>query len=106
MTKITIKRNGNVHEVKIEGHACFSKAGTDIVCAAVSTLAYTLLNRLQNLVELERVEAFEHEEADGYMRIVFESDTTEAFSALETIKIGFLMLEENFSKFVSLACEK
>ena len=106
MTKVTIKSNMNIHEVTVEGHSCFSKAGTDIVCAAISTLAYTLLNRIENLIELERVEKFDYEEKDGYMKIVFESDTSEALASLETIKIGFLMLEENFSEYISLACEK
>ena len=96
MTRIEVNDKGTIHEIKIEGHAGFSKAGSDIVCAAVSALAYTFVNRLEDLMEKERVESLDYQEKDGFIGITFDSDTTEALASFETIKIGFLMLEQNY----------
>ena len=42
MIKIYAQRHGGSCEIKLRGHAMYSK-GADIVCAAVSTLYYSLL---------------------------------------------------------------
>lgn len=42
MTKI--RYYPDEYRVTINGHAGFDKAGEDIVCAGISTLAYTLIN--------------------------------------------------------------
>lgn len=43
MTAITIKTDGNKYGIRMNGHAGYNKSGPDIVCAACSMLAYTLL---------------------------------------------------------------
>ena len=41
MTKISIKKNGNLIEsVKVSGHSGYANAGSDIVCSSVSTAMY------------------------------------------------------------------
>ena len=42
MIKIYVQRQGGCCELRLRGHAMYSK-GADIVCAAVSTLYYSLL---------------------------------------------------------------
>lgn len=37
---VTVKKENN--KITIAGHACYAEKGKDIVCAAVSILAYTL----------------------------------------------------------------
>lgn len=106
MIKIDIKRQGDTYEVILEGHAGFREAGKDIVCAGLSTLAYTLINCLENLKEKELVDEFSYMEHDGMMKVIFTGDSTELLATLETIRIGFLMLEENFSEFISISGEK
>ncbi len=39
-------------ELKIEGHAGHGKKGEDIVCAAISTLFYTLVEALQQSADM------------------------------------------------------
>ena len=49
MTKITIKRNKNGHEIICDGHAYEAhKADGNLVCAAVSTIAQTIAYYLYN----------------------------------------------------------
>lgn len=106
MTEISIKHQDDVYEMDIKGHAGYGENGTDIVCAAISTLTYTLINCLENLKERERVDEFSYIERDGRILITFEGDSTELLSTLATIRIGFLMLEENFPEFISISGEK
>lgn len=44
MIEVNIKDNANETEVVITGHAMYAEKGNDIVCAAVSTIFYTMLN--------------------------------------------------------------
>ena len=50
MIKIYAADNGGSYEIRIRGHACFSK-GSDIVCAAVSTLVDTLVASVEDLTD-------------------------------------------------------
>ncbi len=54
MIKIYAADNGGSYEIRIRGHACFSKS-SDIVCAAVSSLYYALLGSLENDKSVHRV---------------------------------------------------
>ena len=84
MTRVTLKEDGGRYSVVCEGHA----VGSCEVCAAVSTLVYTLLGYLKNAdgVAVENAEL-----ADGYAEIEF-SGGENARAAYELICIGFLQL--------------
>lgn len=50
MIKATFKKNNNkIYWYQVTGHANFSTAGTDIVCAGVSSLYIALTNSLLSL---------------------------------------------------------
>lgn len=98
MIKIGIERQGDTYTVTMEGHAGFKEAGKDIVCAGLSTLAFTLINCLEHLQERERVEEFDYILRDGMIKATFTGDSTELLATLETIEIGFLMMAENYPK--------
>ena len=84
MTRVTLKEGGGRYSVVCEGHA----TGSVEVCAAVSTLVYTLLGYLKNAdgVAVENAEL-----ADGYAEIEFSGGEC-ARVAYELICIGFLQL--------------
>lgn len=98
MTKISIKHQRNTYEVRVEGHADYAVAGKDIVCAGISTLAFTLINRLENLKEREYVDEVDYIQRDGMIKVTFTGDSTELLATLETIEIGFMMMAENYPK--------
>lgn len=54
MTKVLLVRhsNGELQFCSAEGHSDFAVRGTDIVCAAVTTLLRTTLEVLENTAEL------------------------------------------------------
>ena len=81
-----------------EGHA----TGAAEVCAAVSTLVYTLLGYLKNAADV----VVENEViADGYAEIEFSGGEC-ARAAYELICIGFLQLEQSSAKFIEIYLKK
>jgi uncharacterized protein YsxB (DUF464 family) len=54
MTSIHIVRDkdGFIWQIIVEGHANAARKGKDIVCAAVSTVTFTAINALEELVGL------------------------------------------------------
>ena len=69
-------------KMEIRGHAGYSKSGQDIVCAAVSTLAYTF-------IELNDVDVIEYT-ADSIIA-EYDKDTDISF-----IKKGFELIEKDY----------
>lgn len=106
MTEVTIQEDRGKHVFEIKGHAGYGERGTDIVCAAISTLGYTLLNELMLLEKRGTVTNVEHEEAEGYLCITFYEKNKDVKMVLETIETGFYMLQENFFEFLRVRGEK
>lgn len=98
MTRVTLKEDGGRYSVVCEGHA----VGSCEVCAAVSTLVYTLLGYLKNAdgVAVENAEL-----ADGYAEIEFLGGEN-ARAAYDLICIGFLQLEQSSAKFIEIFLKK
>lgn len=98
MTRVTLKEDSGRYSVVCEGHA----VGSCEVCAAVSTLVYTLLGYLKNAdgIAVENAEL-----ADGYAEIEF-SGGENARAAYELICIGFLQLEQSSAKFIEIFLKK
>jgi uncharacterized protein YsxB (DUF464 family) len=68
--------------IKIKGHAEYDDNGHDLVCAGVSTLAWTLVTMLKRCEALNYVE-----EESGDMTIYFEN-TKEAEPYLDYFRTG------------------
>ena len=66
MIKVEVKRNKEMYYfLNVSGHANFDDHGKDIVCAAVSVLAQTLLESIAEVAELQD---FKYEVKSGYIR--------------------------------------
>lgn len=94
MTRVTLNKDDGRYSVVCEGHA----VGSVEVCAAVSTLVYTLLGYLKNAdgVVVEKAEL-----ADGYAEIEF-SGGERARAAFEMVSVGFLQLELANKNFLEI----
>lgn len=104
MIEINIIRDkqNNIQKFKIEGHAGFSKHGSDIVCAAVSAIAYTAVGAIKNMVGM-----CDYTEKDGYMECTVPQNISDekrkiAGIILEATVIGFKQLEFSYGKYVSV----
>jgi len=104
MIKINVVRdkNNNIQKFTVKGHADFSEPGSDIVCAAISTLAYTAVGAMKNMVRID-----DYIENDGYMECTVPQNISDekrkvANIILETIVLGFKQIEFSYRKYVSV----
>ena len=67
MVRVLVERNrGNaITMFEVEGHSGYDEAGRDIVCAAVSAIAYTTAGALGELAGMPKC----YIESPGYMKI-------------------------------------
>ena len=91
-------------ELEIKGHAKHGKKGEDIVCAAVSTLFYTLGEALFASREMLTKEAvFKDENGKGLISCVpkpeYEGNIARTYW---TILTGLELIEKNYKKNVRL----
>jgi len=95
MIEIIWKAGDRHHVMEIRGHAGYAEHGRDIVCAAVSAIAYALVGHLRNhtvLLEEPCIEPGElviHARANGQTEPAFEMAFT-----------GFMMISEQYPQFV------
>ncbi len=108
MIYVSIDRNneGLIRTFTIKGHAGAGRSGEDIVCAAVSAIAYTAVGALNEMVELKS-----YTDRDGYMKCSIPSDLTDAnkFKAqiiLDSMVIGLKQVENTYKKYVSIVDEE
>ncbi|MDP4094090.1 MAG: ribosomal-processing cysteine protease Prp [Bacillota bacterium] len=108
MINISIVRDkkGFIWEFTVKGHAGYGKYGSDIVCAAVSVVAYTAIGALDELAGIKN-----YSEKDGYMKCSIPLDIPEdkkqtAGIILETMAIGFKQVRNAYGKYVSVLEEE
>jgi uncharacterized protein YsxB (DUF464 family) len=108
MINIHIIRNseGYIREFTIKGHAGFDKHGKDIVCAAVSAIAYTAAGALDELAGIGSCR-----EKDGYMECSVPADIRQdkksvAGIILEAAYIGFKQIENSYGDYVEVLNEE
>lgn len=109
MIKIThnTERDGTEcrHTITIKGHAGYAPIGEDIVCAGVSTLAYTLIARLEDLKAWE----FKHKDSktDGMTISCVTTDHDEDIKeAIRFAMQGFTLLQDHYHKKYVQVTEK
>lgn len=110
MINISIVRDkdGFIWEFAVKGHAGADKYGKDVVCAAVSAIAYTALGALD---ELAGIKSFTEE--DGYIKCTIPTDIPEERKSvvkiiLETMAIGFKQIRYTplYKKYMSILDEE
>lgn len=102
MIKVSIIRDdeGFIKEFTVKGHAGFARNGSDIVCSAVSALAYTAVGALEKIAGIDG-----YIEKDGYIKCILPCDISssqkdKADIILETIVLGFKQIEYSYKRFV------
>lgn len=103
MTKIAVKKVNDRYMLNVNGHSGSGTFGNDIVCAAVSTLAFTWINELKVLEEKGMVEHFTYNQTEACLNIMFKGESAPVKTAFETILTGFSMLEEHYPDFVRIS---
>lgn len=95
-------------ELTITGHSDYGKKGEDVVCAAVSTLFYTLHTALTYSIDMLKEEpVFRDEEGNGYIgckpKEEYEGNIARSYW---TILTGMEVVAENYPECVTFTVEK
>lgn len=105
MIDITFKPN--TYSLDITGHAEHGKKGEDIVCAAISTLFYTLGESLfvsRDMMAEDIV--FSDEDGNGHIsckpKVKYEANVSLIYW---TILNGFELVSKNYKNFINLKVE-
>ncbi len=102
MTIVKILRHqGKVVALDLKGHAGYSEAGTDIVCAGLSALAQATVGALLKLLPEENVQ-YEQGDEDGTLSVALcDIEPTELTEAIFSVAVtGFEMIGQSYPEYV------
>lgn len=105
--KIGKDKDGVLKHFVVSGHAGYDRQGRDIVCAAVSTVSYTTVGALMDLVGISDF----YTERNGYMfcKLDVELSPEKRHTAdiiMKTAEIGFKQIELSYPRFVKVMDEE
>ena len=96
MIKVNLIYNKDILKgFEITGHADYDEHGKDIVCAAVSMLAYTTVNSLDSY-DYE----VEFSDDEKTMKLLVKNPSHDSEVILNTFSTGILTLTQSYSDFV------
>ena len=93
---VTIKQRYN--GLSIDGHANFAEQGKDIVCAAVSVLAQTLIASIEELTDDDVRSVIEH----GHIELNYRNLSETSRVLIDSFLIGCRMIESEYPDCVTL----
>ena len=101
---IEVKFKPDTFTLEVTGHANHGKKGKDIVCAAISTLFYTLADSLFSVRDMMAEDiVFSDEDGNGYITCKPKPEYEANVSLIYwTILNGFDMVARNYKKNVVL----
>ena len=104
MTKISIyRKNDSIIKYVVDGHAEFVQEGDDIVCSAISTVAYTTINGITDVLGI----SVGYEVRDAYIECIVPEDLSDSEREkvdilLDTMYLSFVNLEEQYKEYITI----
>ncbi|ADL52448.1 ribosomal-processing cysteine protease Prp [Clostridium cellulovorans] len=102
-----LRKNERLVSYSIDGHAEYSEPGSDIVCAAVSALAITIYNGIDEILKIPNLCDTKD---DGYLAVSIDSaeasDQDKAQLLLETLKLGIEQMKSSYEEYINLIIEE
>lgn len=104
MGMITVEFNPKTYTIDVTGHAEYDEKGKDIVCAAISTLFYTLAESLYASKHMLAEDiVFSDEDGNGHLSCKPKAEYEGNVSLIYwTILTGFELVEKNYKKNINL----
>lgn len=96
--------NGEICGFRIDGHAGYDEHGKDIVCAAVSSAAYMVVNTISDIMNIDaEIKVYD----DGYMYLRVPSENAYLCEILlKGLKNHFILMEESYPKNIKVNYEE
>ena len=95
-----VKSNGSLTGLQISGHSGSAERGKDLVCAAVSGIAFGLLNALDELVPSSQIEV-----SDNLITVNISAPDERSELVMKTGLIQFKTVEEANKKYIKVKME-
>ncbi len=105
MITVTIyQKSDKIVGYEMKGHAGYADSGFDIYCSAVSVLAITTANALEEIVK----KSIDAKESEGYLKVLLKDHPDESSQILfETMILGLKgILKDNGKKFLKVNFEE
>lgn len=99
-------KNRNLFRFKVEGHSNYAKAGSDIVCAGVSTLVINTVNSIEAFLD-EPISINEQDEKKGIIDCTFPNREKENYNDQTTILLksmvfGLETMEQMYGEYIKI----
>lgn len=100
---LVVRENGLIISYEISGHAGYGKKGSDIICAAVSTVAQQTAIGIINYLEINVKPNIK----DGFLSLDLKNvdnkgKNNEINALLESMYMTLIQIEEQYPKYVKL----
>ena len=106
MMQVTAKRDDfGIFSISAQGHTGYGEQGSDIVCAAVSTLMQALQVGLQDVLDIEDV-AVEADSAVPRMTFTWDSEDEDAQIVAETVFRSLAAVANSYPDYVTVTEEE
>lgn len=105
MTKITCREYRDNMVIIAEGHSGYGDRGSDIVCAGISVLVYTLVNTLLDEEASDRIKLVRRVVRDGYVYIEierFDFSRERIDGIIDAFNTGLYMLSETYPDYIAI----
>ncbi len=90
-------KNGDLLGFHVHGHSGYAEEGEDIVCAAVSSAVYLVINTITDVIHIDA--EVEIEDGEAVLRIL-SKHAAACREILQGLKLHLLSLEEQYSNFI------
>ena len=109
MIKVNIGKDlaGDIKQFVVRGHAGYAEEGSDIVCSAISAIAFTTVGAIEELIGLKGF----FKQKDGFMSCKLDMDISselrhDANVIMATAEIGFKQIEYAYPDYVKVMDEE
>ena len=97
MIKVTFFKKGDEYKgFEVSGHSGYAHQGEDIVCSAVSSVAYMTANTVTEIIGVDA----SIELNDGYMKFIPENTADNVQVLLKGLALHLNALAEQYDKYI------
>ena len=98
---------GNIKRFVVQGHSGYAEEGSDIVCSAISAIAFTAVGAIEELIGLKGF----FKQRDGFMACKLNMDLSpelrhDANVIMATAEIGFKQIAYAYPDYVKVKDEE
>lgn len=96
-----VQPTGEAVGFSIAGHAGYAESGRDILCAAVSSAAYMVVNMITDVLMLSPLTLREDESGELFLRL-HEKDAAVCRDVFSGLKLHLLNLEQQYEDAINV----